>query len=125
MGRGALPGVYADWDEDGGLTTSTVSRDLNGDAVLGSLTDHNDWAALTLPFARLSSGSLMLKSASVGPSRKSAKVPERGATVPKPLLGDRGPTVVVCDGGDARGAKLLKAMRTKSAARAGQSIRMR
>ncbi|MCB2018069.1 MAG: hypothetical protein KDF54_11270 [Hydrogenophaga sp.] len=110
VGRGALPGVYADWDENGSLTTVPVSRDLNGDGVLGVLTDHNDWAAITLPFVRQSSGGLMQKSFRVSAARKAAKVPETGPTVPNPVLSDRGPTVITCVG-DAGSEKLLKPWR--------------
>lgn len=125
VGRGALPGVYADWDEDGVLGASAVSRDLNGDGVVGFLGDYNDWAALTLPFARYTAGGLLQKSFQMSAARRAAKVPETGATVPKPLLGDRGPTVMVCDGGDERGARILKALRTWSAAKAGVKGRAR
>lgn len=124
VGRGALPGVYADWDENGSLTTTAVARDLNGDGVLGVLTDHNDWAALTLPFVRQYSGGLMQKSFKVGAARKAAKVPERGATVPNPLFGDRGPTVITC-GGDPRGTNILRALRAKSAAERASALRSR
>lgn len=114
VGRGALPGVYADWDENGTLTTTPVARDLNGDGVLGVLSDHNDWAALTLPFVREASGGLLQKSHRIGLARKAAKVPETGATVPNPLFADRGPTVIVC--GDPRGTQILNRLRTKAAA---------
>ncbi|MFP8777848.1 hypothetical protein [Hydrogenophaga sp. RWCD_12] len=117
VGRGALTGVYADWDEDGSLGATAVSRDLNGDGVVGFLGDYNDWAALTLPFARYTAGGLLQKSFQMSAARRAAKVPESGATVPKPLLGDRGPTVIVCDGGDARGARILQTLRAKSFAR--------
>ena len=125
VGRGALTGVYADWDEDGSLGATAVSRDLNGDGVVGFLGDYNDWAALTLPFARYTAGGLLQKSFQMSAARRAAKVPESGATVPKPLLGDRGPTVMVCDGGDARGARILQALRAWSAAKAGVKGRAR
>lgn len=103
VGRGALPGVYADWDENGSLTTTAVARDLNADGVMGVLTDHNDWAALTLPFTHSYSGGLLQKSSRMMASRKAAKVPERGATVPSPMFDDRGPTIVTC-GSEPTGA---------------------
>jgi hypothetical protein len=123
VGRGALPGVYADWDENGTLTTTPVARDLNGDGVLGVLTDHNDWAALTLPFVREVSGGLLQKSHRTGVARKAAKVPETGATVPDPLFADRGPTVIVC--GDPRGTQILNRLRAKAAAERAPSPRQR
>lgn len=70
--------------------------DLNGDGVMGVLTDHNDWAALTLPFVRSSSGDLFQKSSRLAAARMAAKVPATGATVPNPLINDRGPTLVSC-----------------------------
>lgn len=123
VGRGALPGVYADWDENGTLTTTPVARDLNGDGVLGVLTDHNDWAALTLPFVREASGGLLQKSHRIGLARIAAKVPETGATVPNPLFADRGPTVIVC--GDPRGTQILNRLRARAAAERAMSPRHR
>ena len=58
VGRGALPGDCADGDENGALTSPPVPKDLNADGVLGVLTDLNDWAAVTLPFARRAVGGL-------------------------------------------------------------------
>jgi hypothetical protein len=56
IGRGATGGAYADWNLSGTLTAGTVSRNLNvGDSTdtgLTILTDYNDWANLTYPFAR-------------------------------------------------------------------------
>jgi hypothetical protein len=56
IGRGAHAGVYADWDLNGRLTTTPISKDLNGDGLLGTLMDYNDWANLVFPFARYNSG---------------------------------------------------------------------
>lgn len=114
VGRGALPGVYADWDLNGALTGTAISKDLNGDGVLGVLTDHNDWAAITLPFVRMSSGGLLQKAAFQSLARRAAKVPERGPTVPDPLLRDRGPTISTC-GGETRNTQTLRTLRGKAA----------
>jgi hypothetical protein len=54
IGRGNTGGTtYADWDMSGALTTPTaLAIDLNADTVLGTLSDHNDWGNLILPFNR-------------------------------------------------------------------------
>jgi hypothetical protein len=52
IGRGANSGSYADWNLDGTLTSSAVSRDLNADSSLSVLRDYNDWANLNFPFSR-------------------------------------------------------------------------
>jgi hypothetical protein len=52
IGRGANVGAYADWNLDGLLTSTPVSRDLNADGSLTILKDHDDWSNLVFPFAR-------------------------------------------------------------------------
>ena len=52
IGRGSTSGAYADWNLSGSLTGGTISRDLNGDSSLTTLSDFNDWANLTYPFLR-------------------------------------------------------------------------
>jgi len=58
IGRGAVDGAYADWDDNGALTPGLLSIDLNRDGEKTVLTDHNDWANLKLPFARTFYGSI-------------------------------------------------------------------
>ncbi|AOW12377.1 hypothetical protein LPB72_07995 [Hydrogenophaga crassostreae] len=107
VGRGALPGVYADWDENGSLTANPIARDLNQDGLLAVLTDHNDWAAINLPFVHNYGGQLFTKSAQMASNRKAAKVPSTGAAVPNPLTNDRGPTVITCGPVPASGGGAL------------------
>jgi hypothetical protein len=53
IGRGNAGGTtFADWDMSGALTTASQARDLNGDTLQSTLSDHNDWANLVLPFNR-------------------------------------------------------------------------
>lgn len=53
IGRGNSGGTaYADWNNSGTLTAGAMSGDINGDTVVGTLSDHNDWANLILPFNR-------------------------------------------------------------------------
>jgi hypothetical protein len=56
IGRGTTGGSYADWNLNGSLTGGTISRDLNGDSTLSTLSDYNDWANLNFPFVRNASG---------------------------------------------------------------------
>ena len=107
VGRGALPGVYADWDENGSLTTTPIARDLNQDGQLTQLTDHNDWANISLPFVQSFGGQLFTKSTQTVSHRKAAKVPSTGAAVPNPLTDDRGPTVITCGPARASGSGVL------------------
>jgi hypothetical protein len=58
IGRGSSAGAYADWDQNGSLTTTPLAIDLNGDASTTNVTilsDYNDWGNLSLPFDRSSS----------------------------------------------------------------------
>ena len=57
IGRGAVGGVYADWNLSGSLTGGTVSVDINGSASLSTLNDFNDWSNIVWPFARTARGS--------------------------------------------------------------------
>lgn len=52
VGRGNNASAYADWNMDGQLTSTAISKDLNGDGSLTILTDYDDWANLYFPFAR-------------------------------------------------------------------------
>jgi hypothetical protein len=53
IGRGNAGGTtFADWDMSGALTAASQARDLNGDTLQSTLSDHNDWANLVLPFNR-------------------------------------------------------------------------
>lgn len=52
IGRGSNAGAYADWDQNGILTTSIISKDLNGDGLKTILNDFNDWDNISLPFVR-------------------------------------------------------------------------
>lgn len=54
IGRGSSGGAYADWNLSGTLTAGSVSRDLNGDSALNTLSDYNDWANIAYPFLRSS-----------------------------------------------------------------------
>ncbi|HJV51069.1 MAG TPA: hypothetical protein VJ652_06410 [Noviherbaspirillum sp.] len=59
IGHGASGGAYADWDNSGAFTATAVARNLNPQdgSAKGVLKDYNEWANLTLPFARTYSGS--------------------------------------------------------------------
>ncbi len=59
IGHGAAAGAYADWDNSGTFTSAAVARNLNPQdgAAKGVLKDYNEWANLTLPFARTYAGS--------------------------------------------------------------------
>lgn len=67
VGRGSTGGTaFADWDLNGISTSGTVAVDLNVDGASQTLTDHNDWGNLQLPFARSyasNSGVSIVKSA--------------------------------------------------------------
>jgi hypothetical protein len=55
IGRGSTGGAYADWNDDGVLTTATYARNIHSADTtygLGVLKDYNDWANLVFPFAR-------------------------------------------------------------------------
>ena len=58
IGRGTAEGAYADWNNDGLVSNSRYSRNLNPqyDSTLNVLRDHNEWAALRISFARGYSG---------------------------------------------------------------------
>ena len=56
IGRGSNAGAYADWDQNGILTTSIISKDLNGDGLKTILNDFNDWDNISLPFVRRNYG---------------------------------------------------------------------
>ncbi len=48
---GICGAVAWDWDQDGAIDAASVSRDLNFDAALSTLTDRDDWASLVYDFA--------------------------------------------------------------------------
>jgi hypothetical protein len=52
IGRGSKPGGFADWDLNGVLTKSAVSKDLDADGIFSVLSDYDDWSNLILPFSR-------------------------------------------------------------------------
>ena len=52
IGRGSKAGNYADWDLNGDMTKTAISKDLNGDGIKAPLSDHDDWSNLVFPFAR-------------------------------------------------------------------------
>jgi hypothetical protein len=56
IGRGSINGAYADWNMNGINTLINVSKDLNADGFLTTLTDFDDWSNLLLPFARKHDG---------------------------------------------------------------------
>jgi len=58
IGRGAVSGAYADWDNSGGLTGSPLARNLNPqfDGRLSVLRDFDEWSNLSIPFARSRNG---------------------------------------------------------------------
>lgn len=56
VGRGSSGGAYADWNQNGSLTLTAVSVDVNKDGFRQVLSDHNDWANLVIPFSRYASG---------------------------------------------------------------------
>jgi len=59
IGRGAVPGAYADWDNNNTLTIGTFSYGIHkADTTtsLGILKDYNDWDNLILAFARSNAG---------------------------------------------------------------------
>ncbi|WP_293932608.1 hypothetical protein [Iodobacter sp.] len=55
IGRGSY-GAFADWNVDQQLNRSSYALDLNDDGSKTVLYDYNDWANLTLAFARVASG---------------------------------------------------------------------
>lgn len=97
IGRGADPGVYADWNGNGVLDAarygvSTALNSMPGQGYLdpnGSqpMQDYNDWGNLTLTFARRVVGTSTILSA--GASRPVA----RGAGIDA-LIDDRQPSIV-------------------------------
>jgi len=52
IGRGSNANAYADWDQNGILTTTAISKDLNGDGYKTILTDYDEWSNIVLPFSR-------------------------------------------------------------------------
>jgi hypothetical protein len=52
IGRGSTAGAYADWNQNGSLTATSLAIDINGDAAQTTLSDYNDWLNLSLPFNR-------------------------------------------------------------------------
>jgi hypothetical protein len=82
IGRGNAGGTtFADWDMSGALTAASQVKDLNGDTVQSTLSDHNDWANLSLPFNR----SYRVNS---GISQTSSQ----NVVVANPITNDRQPT---------------------------------
>jgi hypothetical protein len=69
IGRGSTGGGYADWNMNGSLTAGAISRDLNVDGSLTTLTDYNDWANIALPFSRSSSGNAGLSRSAINSNR--------------------------------------------------------
>lgn len=59
IGRGSVQGAYADWDDNGALTTAGFARNLNpmDGYSKGLLRDYDEWRSLVIPFARGYSGS--------------------------------------------------------------------
>jgi len=57
LGRGSTAGAFADWDQNGALTASPVSVDVNKDGFRQVLTDYDDWGNLVIPFSRYATGS--------------------------------------------------------------------
>lgn len=54
IGRGAIAGAYADWDNNGFVTGTQIARNLNPQ-VGGAYTvlrDYDEWSNLAIPFAR-------------------------------------------------------------------------
>jgi hypothetical protein len=56
MGYQALANVYADWNQNNELDTTSYEKDINGDSRISILTDYNDWANLFFAFSREISG---------------------------------------------------------------------
>jgi hypothetical protein len=58
IGRGSVPGAYADWNNSGAYTASSVSHNLNPqyDSSLTVLHDYDEWNHLSFPFSRYFSG---------------------------------------------------------------------
>lgn len=52
IGRGSNSGSYADWNLNGTLDSTAISKDLNGDGIKSILKDYDDWSNINLPFAR-------------------------------------------------------------------------
>lgn len=69
IGRGSTGGAYADWNMNGSLNVGAISRDLNVDGSLTTLTDYNDWANIALPFSRSSSGNAGLSRSAINSNR--------------------------------------------------------
>ncbi|GAB3549000.1 hypothetical protein GCM10027343_30180 [Noviherbaspirillum agri] len=59
IGRGAVGGAYADWDNNNALTAGAFARNINPQdgTAKGVLRDYNEWANLTITFSRNFSGS--------------------------------------------------------------------
>ena len=77
IGRGSTGGAYADWNNDGVLSSTPYARNLHGADTsygLSVLKDYNDWGNLVFPFSRGYSG------ANSGPSPQGTTAPTR--TVP-------------------------------------------
>ncbi|TCS39435.1 lamin tail-like protein [Paucimonas lemoignei] len=54
IGRGSVPGAYADWDNDGALSGYGMARNINPQmgSSLEVLHDFNEWGNLTFAFSR-------------------------------------------------------------------------
>lgn len=58
IGRGSVPGAYADWNNDGALGGYGLARNINPQmgSDLNILHDYNEWGNLTFAFSRYFSG---------------------------------------------------------------------
>lgn len=58
IGRGAVAGAYADWDDNNAMTAGVFALNINplDGAAKTVLKDYNEWANLRMPFSRTFSG---------------------------------------------------------------------
>ena len=83
IGRGSTSGAYADWNLSNNLTSGAIARDLNSDGAQTTLTDHDDWSNLLLPFVRNANANSGLSALSASSSSSTA--------VPNPITADKQP----------------------------------
>lgn len=71
IGRGAVAGAYADWDDNSRLTDTSFARNINPQDGYGRsvLRDYDEWSNLSIAFARNHTGSSSGRSLTPAPAR--------------------------------------------------------